>query len=315
MNFPDLMIRSERSRFKSHLLTCLGGEWPEPCPLNPRVVERIQREDHTLEKVEYQVEPGECVTSYVLVPNKPICAPTPAIAVWHQHNGEHQFGKSEPAGLMGSPIHHTGVALVQEGYIVICPDAIAFEERRDSTKKNLDCERFIFQNYLMRGKSLIWKNILDMRRAVDYLSSREDVDKDRIGCYGHSLGSTFGWMVAPWEDRLKCIVGNCCLPTYEAMENEKIVHSFSNYVPGLFQFGDTPEIVSLIAPRPLHLNFGELDAGNPINAVKEALRRIANVYKSLDASENFSYLIEQGVGHTLTARMWEEAKAKFQKHL
>jgi hypothetical protein len=37
------------------------------------------------------------------------------VAVWHQHNGQWQLGKVEPAGLAGMPMHHTGVALVKQG--------------------------------------------------------------------------------------------------------------------------------------------------------------------------------------------------------
>ena len=35
-------------------------------------------------------------------------------------------GKYEPAGLRGSPMHQTGVALARLGYVVLCPDALGF---------------------------------------------------------------------------------------------------------------------------------------------------------------------------------------------
>ena len=34
--------------------------------------------------------------------------------------------------------------------------------------------------------------VVDLRRAVDVLVSRKDVDPDRIGYVGHSLGATWG---------------------------------------------------------------------------------------------------------------------------
>ena len=55
--------------------------------------------------------------------------------MWHQHAGNWSKGKSEPAGLMPDPMHHTGAALAREGYVVLCPDALCFEERRDPTGK------------------------------------------------------------------------------------------------------------------------------------------------------------------------------------
>jgi len=315
MNSPDLTTESNRADFRKSLLECLGGDWPEPPPLDSEIVDEIDRGSYMIEKVRYQVEPDECASAYVVVPKEPIRTPAPAVAVWHQHHGEYQIGKSEPAGLMGSAMHHAGVSLAEQGFVVICPDAIGFEERRNSTLKNFELEHFLFLSYLIKGKCLAWKNILDMRRAIDYLCSRDDVDSGNIGCYGHSLGSTFGWLVGPWEPRLKCVVGNCCLPTYEAIESNEILHSFSNYVPGLYEFGDTPEIASLIAPRALHLNFGGRDEGSPIPFVRKGLERIERVYESLGASDNFTYLIEEEAGHTLTENMWAAVENKLRTSL
>ena len=147
---------------------------------------------------------------------------------------------------------------------------------------------------------MAWKNILDMRRAVDYLCSRPEVQKDRIGCYGHSMGSTFTWLVGPWEPRLKCLVGNCCLPTYKAIHRTHILHCFPNFIPGWFQYGDTPDIAALIAPRALHLNFGETDGGSPIQEVREGVQTIARAYQRAGAADKFSYFIEAGAGHVLS---------------
>jgi len=313
-NFPNLTNSSERDRFRATALECLGGEWPKPPALEASTVDRIDRDGYRIEKVRYQVEPDEFVSAFVLVPLEPTPAKRPAVAVWHQHNGEFQLGKSEPAGLMGNPIHHTGVALAREGFTVICPDAICFEERRD-VLRDADFERFTFLRYVVDGKCLAWKNILDMRRAIDYLVTRPDVDSDRIGCYGHSLGSTFSWLLGPWEDRLKCFVGNCCLPTYEAMHANRILHSYSNFVPGLYKFGENTDLVSLTAPRPLHLNFGAQDLESPIELLRPGLERISEVYNSMGAREKFSYFIDEAAGHTLSAPMWEKTTETFAKFL
>ena len=89
----------------------------------------------------------------------------PAQRRWH-------LGKVEPAGLAGSPMHHTGVALAKEGYVVLCPDALCFGERQSTQLQGGDYERFEFLRYVVAGKCMAWKNILDMRRAIDYLVLR-----------------------------------------------------------------------------------------------------------------------------------------------
>lgn len=304
--------------FKEQLLKGLGGPWPAGGDLKPKVVETTQKDGYRLEKVTYEVEPGDPIPAYVLIPDGINGSnPAPAVAVWHQHNGAYTIGKLEPAGLGGSPMHHTGVALAKLGYVVICPDSLTFGERQDPTKKQPggNYERFEFLRYLVSGKCLAWKDILDMRRTIDYLVTRPEVQANALGCYGHSMGSTHSYMVGPWEERLRAIVCNCCLPTYKAIHREHMLHCFPNFVPGIFQYGDTPDIVALIAPRALHMNFGETDGGSPIDEVRNGLKVIANAYSAIHADDKFSYFIEPGVGHVLSDEMWKRTREFFARHL
>jgi len=301
---------------REKLLQCLGGQWPDPCELRPVIRDTTMMDGYRMESLTYEVEPGDRVPASLLIPNGVNSAnPAPAVAIWHQHNGQWDLGKSEPAGLAGNPMHHTGVALVKEGYVVLCPDALCFEERQSQHLAGGSFERFEFLRYVVAGKCLAWKNILDMRRAVDYLCSRPEVCADRIGCYGHSMGSTHTWLVGPWEPRLSCLVGNCCLPTYAAIHRKHLLHCFPNFIPGWFQYGDTPDIAGLIAPRALHLNFGALDGGSPIHEVREGIETIAQAYQKADASERFSWYIEDDSGHVLSEEMWRYTRDWFRKHL
>ena len=298
------------------LLECLGGSWPDPGDLKPIIREKTQKDGYRLESVTYEVEPGEAVPAYVLIPDGINAGnPAPAVAVWHQHNGAYNLGKVEPAGLAGSPMHHTGVALARQGYVVICPDALCFGERQGKDLRGGDFERFEFLRYVVAGKCLAWKNILDMRRAIDYLCARPEVQKDRIGCYGHSMGSTHTWLVGPWEPRLKCLVGNCCLPTYAAIHRAHLIYCFPNFIPGWFRHGDTPDIAGLIAPRRLHLNFGETDRDSPIQEVRDGVQTIALAYEKAGAAGQFSFYIEAGSGHVLSEEMWRRAQECFRATL
>jgi dienelactone hydrolase len=304
---------------KEKLLQCLGGEWPDGGDLNVEVVADLQqKEGYRIESLRFEAEPGDWVPALLLVPDGASGdAPGPAVAVWHQHGGQYHLGKSEPAGLVGDPMHHTGAELAKLGYVVLCIDALGFEERQDPSGrlKGGNYERFVFLDYVLKGKSLAWKNILDMRRAVDLLCQRPEVDADRIGCYGHSMGSTHVWLVGPFEPRLKCLVGNCCLPTYQAIHDEHLLHCFPNFVPGWWQHGDTPEIAAMIAPRALHLNLGEKDGGSPIDEAHAGVERIARAYADAGVSENFSAFIEADTGHVLSGAMWDHTKSWFAQHL
>lgn len=313
---PDVLRKQEQRR--EHYQACLGGPFPETGPLEVQLRETIQKDGYRIESVMYDSPVEGRIPALLLVPDGVTAErPAPAVTIWHQHNGEYHLGKSEPAGLLGNPMHHTGAALAREGYVVLCPDALCFEERQDPTGrlKGGNFERFEFLRQIVRGRSMAWVNIVEMRRAIDVLCIRPEVKADRIGCYGHSMGSTHCWLVGPLEPRLKCVVGNCCLPTYEAIEEEHLLHCFPNFVPGWHEYGDTPEIAALIAPRALHLNLGEKDSGSPIESARRGLERIASAYAEAGAAENFTYFIEPDTAHVLSPAMWERVKACFRRHL
>ena len=308
----------DSAEFKQKLLQGLGGEWPAPPALNVKQRETIQKDGFRIESLTYEAEPGDPIPAMLLIPDMVSPAhPAPAVAVWHQHAGQYHLGKSEPAGLAGNPMHHTGAALAKEGFVVLCPDALCFEERQDPTGKLKagNFERFEFLRYVVDGKCMAWKNILDMKRAIDFLQSRPEVIDEKIGCYGHSMGSTHTWLIGPWEPRIKCLVGNCCLPTYKGIHREHMLHCFPNFIPGIYEYGDTPDIAALVAPRPLHMNFGERDGGSPIDEVRRGVKIIANNYAAMNAETNFSYYIEEGAGHVLSPVMWEKMLSHFQRHL
>ena len=313
-NTPDMTPEQMRDQ----LQRCLGGPWPDAGPLNTVTHETIQKDGYRIESLSYEAEPGDSIPAMLLIPDEVTTSrPAPAIAIWHQHNGEYHLGKSEPAGLAGNPMHHTGVALAKEGYVVLCPDALCFEERQDPSgiQPGGNFERFEFLRYIVNGKSMAWKNILDMRRAIDFPVSRLEVKTDRLGCYGHSMGSTHTWLVGPFEPRLRALVGNCCLPTYSAIHEHHLLHCFPNFVPGWLQYGDTPDIAALIAPRALHLNLGETDDGSPIVHDRTGIARIAAAYASAKSADQFSHFIEPATGHVLSEAMWERTKACFARHL
>jgi len=305
-----------RIDFRERLLECLGGPWPDACPLEAQVESTAEHDGYRVEKVTYQVEAEDRVPAYLLVPTGTSQAkPAPGICLWHQHNGAYDIGKTEPAGLGGSPMHHTGVALAKEGYVVLCPDAAGFGERQVGKLRGGALERFLFLQYVVNGKCLAWKNILDMRRAVDYLASRDEVQPDKLGCYGHSMGSTHAYLVGPWDERLKVVIGNCCFPTYAAIHRAQLIHCFPNFIPGLLQYGDVPDMAALIAPRVLHLNLGELDAGTPLAEAKQGIETIRRAYEAVHAEDRFTWFIEPAVGHELSPVMWEHVRTTFNKHL
>jgi dienelactone hydrolase len=107
-------------------LTELIGPSPSRCPLNPTILSDVDCGTYVRQTVEYAVEEAERVKSFVLLP-KNASGMAPAVIAHHQHAGQFDLGKSEVVGLAGNPDQAYGAELAECGYLVMAPDAPAFE--------------------------------------------------------------------------------------------------------------------------------------------------------------------------------------------
>ncbi len=100
------------------------------------------------------------------------------------------------------------------------------------------------------------QSIINIRRAVDLLSSRKDVNVEKLGYVGHSWGATLGGILAGVEKRLKVLI---LMAGYPAISNKRpfpfdganlerldAVHFIANAAPAslLFQFAKNDVLVT-----------------------------------------------------------------------
>ena len=125
----DYLVRAPNDQSMNlDSLAKLIGPSPPRCPLNPTVLSAVDCGAYVRQIVEYAVEEAERVKSFVLLP-KNASGTAPAVIAHHQHAGQFDLGKSEVVGLAGDPEQAYGAELAERGYVVIAPDALAFEER------------------------------------------------------------------------------------------------------------------------------------------------------------------------------------------
>ena len=107
-----------------------------PTPPNPRITESVQCDGYVRQRVEIDTEPGVVMPFYVLIPD-PLVGTAPAVLAPHGHSSG---GKLAPAGIAPTPAmaetisqhnYDYGVQAVRRGYVVFCPDARGFGERRE----------------------------------------------------------------------------------------------------------------------------------------------------------------------------------------
>jgi dienelactone hydrolase len=234
----------------------LIGPLPARCPLDAATLATVDCGLYLRRTVEYAVEAGERVRSFVLVP-KAMSAPAPAVYCHHQHASQFHLGKSEVVGLAGDPDQAYGVELVERGYVVIAPDAIAFEERNWSYLYSSyaagHAEYFELASRLVQGKTLLAKVLHDVQVALDYLETLPEVDPARFGFIGHSYGGRMAIWAAAFDDRIQASVSNCgCIDYKHSLARDTGVQP-EFCVPGVLQAGDIGDIVRLAAPRALRM--------------------------------------------------------------
>lgn len=293
-------LRAKRRQF----LRLLGG-LPDRTPLHAHTTKREEERGRTIEWVGYEAEPDDVVPAVMLIP-RGRTPPLPAVICHHQHAGQFELGKSEVLGWKGNPQQAYAAELCARGYITLAPDAIGFEERAHPRMSGQHYEGFLAQEYLLKGLTLQGKLIWDVIRAVDYLASRPEVDPGRIGMIGHSLGAAETWFSMAAEPRIKVGAASCATTTYVAIMGAEALHNPAFYVPGILKWGDIPEIVSLIAPRPLLILNGEQDLRFPIQGAREVVSRAGMLYRRLGAADALELFVSPA-GHEFADDMRQRA--------
>src|SRR5262249_5747953 len=130
------------------------------------------------------------------------------------------------------------------------------------------------------------------------LQSLPEVDPERIGVIGHSLGGHNSMFVAAFDPRIKCIVSNCgfcSFPTY--MRGNLAGWSHAGYMPRIKSVYDLKpatmpfdftEIVAAVAPRPFLASAPIKDSNFDVQGVKDCLTAAKPVYELLGAGEKLA---------------------------
>jgi dienelactone hydrolase len=129
------------------------------------------------------------------------------------------------------------------------------------------------------------ENLRDILWSLDYLAGHETVDRERIGCVGLSLGGRMTMLATAVEPRIRVAAISGAL---NCLQERAINASASGcqLIPGLLQFGDVPEISSLIAPRPCVWEIGAKDQLMKPDWAEKALERQRRIYSALAAADH-----------------------------
>jgi dienelactone hydrolase len=294
------------------------GQFPTRVPLTMKIEQINEEEDYNRTLLSYMVEPGERITAWLLSPKGPAPAKGwPGILAIHQHAGQYDQGKSEPAGLTGKDMHHLGPDLSRRGYVVLCPDQLCFGDRRPPedvqqahngmlVKKGY--EQFEFTRRILLGSCLQTKYLHDLTCALDLLASLPEVNAGRLGAIGHSLGGQETLWLTWYDPRVTVGVSSCGFGSIPTILRDGINHNLALYVPGLLQVCDLDALLVSIAPRPFLLTAGEEDPIFPIDGVRTMVTKAQEAYAQKGVSERFRPIIFPGK-HSFPDEIKSEAYA------
>ncbi len=307
--------QQQRTEIRAKLNTLLGDLPPRPPVSAFQVLSREDKGSYTLETIQFDNGAGEIVKGYVFVPkNATPQTKSPAILYCHWHGGQYDIGKQELLQTNATPVA-AGPALAAAGYIVLGIDAPCFGERNGHgpdgpEQKGSAGEMTAAKFNLWVGRTLWGMMLRDDLTALDYLCSRPEVDAQRIGVTGISMGSTRSWWIMALDDRPRAAVCVGCMTRYEELIRAGMLkaHGIYYFVPGMLQHFDTEAVIALAAPRPMLFMTGDLDAGSPTNGVRHIGTIVSQVYAlhGKDTSSYFENTIYPGVGHVYLPEMWEQ---------
>ena len=119
-----------------------------------------------------------------------------------------------------------------------------------------------------------------------------------MGISGGGLVASFAAAV---DERIKAAVVSGFANTFQA-SILAVPHCIDNFVPGLSQLAEMPDLLGLIAPRPLLIEAGARDPIFPLHAADEAYDQLKAIYALLAAEPLLAYDRFEG-DHEISGRL------------
>ena len=267
-----------------------------------RIGEETIREGYRRLTVSFVSGDPDRIPAYLYVPvTEPGAARRPAMLALHQTT---DIGKDDVDGGGNNPNLAYARELAERGYVVLAPDYPPF-----GGYIGYDFESDRYNSGTMKG-------IFNHMRCVDLLVSLPEVDPERIGVIGHSLGGHNAMFAAVFDERLKAVVASCGWTPFHDYYGGKLEGWTSDrYMPRLRDvYGLNPdrvpfdlyEVVAALAPRAFFSNSPVGDENFDVNGVKKVIPAAREIY-ALHGVEDRLQVRFPECGHDFPPEVREEA--------
>jgi hypothetical protein len=278
-----------KEEYRRQLLEMLGlWPMPEKSDLHPTVTGKIDSDEFTVERLHFQSLPHLYVTANLYLPKK-LDKPAPAILYVCGHS--HMKVKNISFGNKTGYQHH-GEWFARNGYVCLIIDTVELGEIEGIHHGTYNLGMWWWQS---RGYTPAGVETWDGIRALDYLCSRPEVDKDRIGITGRSGGGAYSWYIAAVDDRIKVAAPVAGITDLKNHVVDGCVegHCDCMYMNNTYRW-DYGQVAALISPRPLLIGNSDKDSIFPLDGVSHIHQQVRRIYKLQGAEKNLGLLITEG---------------------
>ncbi len=230
----------------------------------------------------------------VLLLPKGAAARRPAVIAIHGMQGSPE----SVCGLADKDDYHRrfGARLAEAGHVVFAPLDVNTGKAR----------QWLDRKAKMVGARLQGLEQFKIRRVVDYLEKRPEVDGKRVGVYGISWGGRTAMNAAALDRRLAaCVVSGHFMDSTPKMVTPS--PHYSTYIEAAEdyawferharEFSDA-DICSLVCPRPLFVENGREDRVAYWKMAQAAFEPVKGYYEKLGAGEKAVFHVFEG-GHVV----------------
>lgn len=238
--------------------------------------------------------------------------------------------------------------LARNGFIAVAIDGRYHGERAPAGKaaKSADYVDAVRRAYENPGREypFFYDTAWDVMRLIDYLETRDDIDRKRIGVWGFSKGGieaylaaavdpriaatvscigvqSFGWAIDhnAWQSRIGTVQAAfdaAAKSAGVAQPDAAFVRTFYDRVaPGIYREFDGPALLPLIAPRPFLAINGDSDARTPLAGLEQCAAAARTAYRAKNAEPNFTLIVQPKTGHRVNPESMQLAHEWLIKHL
>lgn len=269
-----------------------AGLWPSPekLPIKATIFGKLDRGDHTVEKVYFESYPGFYVTGNLYRP-KNATGKLPAVLCPHGHWA---YGRLENQPLHSGPAR--AISFARQGYVAFSYDMVGYNDSAAITHK--------FADHNSTGVEALWSvNLLGLQlwnsiRVVDFLLSLPEVDAERIACTGESGGGTQTFLLMAVDERIK-LAAPVNMVSF-LMQGGSLCEN----APNLRVDTNNVELAALMAPRPMMMVSATGDwTKNTMTSEYPAVRSIYRLFGAedkltaiqIDAPHNYNQASREAV--------------------